>query len=168
MQPSSFALRSGQHGGPTAPLPRPGFWGPSPFLSPPPSLPFPFFPSFPPSFSSSALFSLSIIQVIDKCTHSFLKLFILYWGIAPSHRRMRWLDATCAMNIVSEVAQSCATLCNPMDCSPPGSSIHGIFQARILECVAISFSRGSYRPRDQTRSPALQADALPSEPPGKQ
>ena len=43
------------------------------------------------------------------------------------------------------VAQSCPTLtlCDPMDCSPPGSSVHGIFQARILEWVAISFSRGS-------------------------
>ena len=43
----------------------------------------------------------------------------------------------------SEVAESCPTLCDPMDCSPPGFSIHGIFQARILESVAISFSRGS-------------------------
>ena len=43
----------------------------------------------------------------------------------------------------SEVAQSCLTLRDPMDCSPPGSSIHGIFQARVLESVAISFSRGS-------------------------
>ena len=42
-------------------------------------------------------------------------------------------------------------LCDPMDCSPPGSSIHGIFQARVLEWVAISFSRGSSRPRDRTR-----------------
>ena len=40
----------------------------------------------------------------------------------------------------SEVAQSCPTLCYPVDCSPPGSSVHGIFQARILEWVAISFS----------------------------
>ena len=40
------------------------------------------------------------------------------------------------------VAQSCPTLCDPMDCSPPGSSVHEIFQARILEWVAISFSRG--------------------------
>ena len=40
----------------------------------------------------------------------------------------------------SEVAQSCPTLCDPMDCSPPGSSVHGIFQARVLERVAISFS----------------------------
>ena len=50
----------------------------------------------------------------------------------------------------SEVAQSCLTLCYPVDCSPPGSSVHGIFQARILEWVAISFSRGSSRPRDLT------------------
>ena len=49
------------------------------------------------------------------------------------------------------VAQSCLTLCNPIDCSPPGSSVHGILQARILEWVAISFSRGSSRPRNQTR-----------------
>ena len=48
----------------------------------------------------------------------------------------------------SEVAQSCPTLRDPMDCSPPGSSVHGIFQARILEWVAISFSRGSSRSRD--------------------
>ena len=49
------------------------------------------------------------------------------------------------------VAQSCPTVCNPMDCSPPGSCVHEIFQARILEWVAISFSRGSSQPRDQTR-----------------
>ena len=42
------------------------------------------------------------------------------------------------------------TLCNPLDCSPPGSSVHGIFQARTLEWDAISSSRGSYRPRDRT------------------
>ena len=47
------------------------------------------------------------------------------------------------------VAQSC--LCDPMDCSPPVSSVHGISQAGILEWVAISFSRGSSRPRDQTQ-----------------
>ena len=51
----------------------------------------------------------------------------------------------------SEVSQSCLTLCDPVDCSPPGSSNHGFLQARILEWVAISFSRGSSRPRDQTR-----------------
>ena len=49
----------------------------------------------------------------------------------------------------SEVAQSCPTPSDPMDCSPPGSSIHGSFQARVLEWVAISFSRGSFWPRDR-------------------
>ena len=50
----------------------------------------------------------------------------------------------------SEVAQSCLTRSDPMDCSLPGSSVHGILQARVLEWVAISFSRGSSQPRDQT------------------
>ena len=50
----------------------------------------------------------------------------------------------------SEVAQSCTTLFDPMDGSLPRSSIHGIFQAKVLEWVAISFSRGSSQPRDQT------------------
>ena len=65
------------------------------------------------------------------------------------------------------VAQLCLTLCDPMDGSPPGSSVHGILQARILKWVAIPFSRGSSQPRDWTRSPALQANSLPSEPLGK-
>ena len=69
---------------------------------------------------------------------------------------------------VSEVAQSCPTLCDPVDCSPPGSSVHGILQAGILEWVTISFSRGSSRPRIEPRSPSLQADALTSESPGNQ
>ena len=51
----------------------------------------------------------------------------------------------------SEVAQSCPILCDPMDCRLPGSSIHGIFQARILEWIAISFYRRSYQPRDWTQ-----------------
>ena len=51
----------------------------------------------------------------------------------------------------SEVARSCPTLCDPMDGSLPGSTVHGILQARILEWAAISFSRGSSQPRDQTQ-----------------
>ena len=55
-----------------------------------------------------------------------------------------------------------------MDCSLPGSSVHGIFQARVLEWVAISFSRGSSRPRDWTQGlPHCRQALLPSEPPGK-
>ena len=62
------------------------------------------------------------------------------------------------------VAQSCPTLCNPMDCSPPCSSVLGIFPARILEWVAIPFSKESSQSRDNHWSPAMQED---SEPPGK-
>ena len=66
--------------------------------------------------------------------------------------------------VVVLVAQSCLTLCDPMNCSPPGSSVHGIIQARILEWGAIPFSRGSSQPRDWN-SGLLQADSSPSEPP---
>ena len=62
----------------------------------------------------------------------------------------QWLDweeaPTCVL-----VAQSCLTLCDPLDCSLQGSSVHGIFQMKIVEWVAISFSRGSSRLRDQTQ-----------------
>ena len=49
------------------------------------------------------------------------------------------------------VTQSCPTLCDPTDCSPPGSSVRGILQVRILEWIAMSFSRGSSRLRDRTQ-----------------
>ena len=67
----------------------------------------------------------------------------------------------------SEVTQLCPTLCKPMDCSLPGSSVHGIFQARLLEWVAIAFSQGYWsgllfpspedlpNPGIEARSPAL-------------
>ena len=49
-----------------------------------------------------------------------------------------------------KLLQLCLTLCDPMDCSPPNSSVHGILQARNLECVAMPSSRKSSRPRDPT------------------
>ena len=55
------------------------------------------------------------------------------------------------MVVKVKVTQSCPTLFNPMDCSLPGSSVHGILQARILEWVAVPFSRGSSQPRDRTQ-----------------
>ena len=60
------------------------------------------------------------------------------------------------------VAQSCPTLCDPMDSSPPGSSVYGIIQARILEWVAMPSSRESSQPRNRTqvRSPTFQVDSL--------
>jgi len=57
--------------------------------------------------------------------------------------------------------QSCPTLCKPIDCSPPGSSVHGILQARVLEWVAMSSSRRSSRPRDGTWVSCTAADSLP-------
>ena len=59
------------------------------------------------------------------------------------------------------VAQLCPILCNPVDCSLPGSSVHGILQARVLEWVVIPFSRGSSDPGIKSESPALQANSLP-------
>ena len=61
-----------------------------------------------------------------------------------------------------KVVQSCLTLCNRVD-----YTVHGILQARILEWVAFPFSRGFSNPGIEPRSPALQADSLPAEPPGK-
>ena len=59
---------------------------------------------------------------------------------------------------LSACAHLCPTLCDPLDCSPPGFSVHGVFKARILEWVSISYSRGSSRPREQAHvsmSPVL-------------
>ena len=61
------------------------------------------------------------------------------------------LDTTERLNWTELNTKSCLTLCDFMDCSPPGSSVHGISKARILEWVAMSFSRGSSWPRDRTR-----------------
>ena len=66
--------------------------------------------------------------------------------------------------------QSCPTLCDPMDCSPPGSSVHGILQVRILEWVAMPSSRGSSQPRDRTYISYISCIAgrfFTAEPPGK-
>ena len=69
------------------------------------------------------------------------------------------------MCLHAESSLSSPTLCNPMDCSPPGSSVYGILQARILDWVVIPFPRVSSWPKNQTRSSALQADSFLSEPP---
>ena len=66
--------------------------------------------------------------------------------------------------VVVLVAQSCSTLCSPMDCSPPDSSVHGILQARILEWVCHALTPGDLPDLGiKPGSPALQADSLPSE-----
>ena len=67
--------------------------------------------------------------------------------------------------------QSCLTLCNPMDCSPPGSSVHGTLQARILEWIAMPSSRGCSQPKDQTQVslhlPHWQVSSVPLAAPEK-
>ena len=63
------------------------------------------------------------------------------------------------------VAQLCPTLWDPMNCSTPDSSVHGVFQARIFEWVAITFPGDLPNTGIESRSPALQADSLPFEPP---
>ena len=68
----------------------------------------------------------------------FVFLWLISFSVIPSESE-------------SEVAQSCPTLCDPMYCSLPGFSLHGILQARVLEWVAISFSRGSSQPRYRTQ-----------------
>ena len=64
--------------------------------------------------------------------------------------KKRWQEYT-EKGKESEVAHLCLTICDPMDCNLPGSSAHGIFQARALECIAIFFCKGSSRPRDRSQ-----------------
>ena len=98
--------------------------------------------------------------------HGILQERILEWVVNPFSRASSWpRDRTCISDILSLkkrkrslgtmcmcmlVAQLYRTFCDPMDCSPPCSSVHGILQARILKCGAIPFYRGSSGPRDRT------------------
>ena len=68
-----------------------------------------------------------------------------HWSGLPFHPPIR----------ESEVAQSCPTLSDPVDCSPPGSSVHGIFQARVLEWVAIAFSKNNTASKCQSQEESL-------------
>ena len=72
------------------------------------------------------------------------------WRVIQPPPNMTKILHTLSRVVKVLVAQSCPTLCNPMDCSLPSSSAHGILQAKILEWVSISFSRGSSQHRDRT------------------
>ena len=93
-----------------------------------------------PSADSSSHFCFCSSQICPPVQTS------IQW---KRHTKVLYLSVIVKM-CVCLVAQSCPTLCHPMVCSPPGSSIHGILQARILERVAIHFSRGSSWARDWT------------------
>ena len=109
----------------------------------------------------------SELAKLKLCTHRKTPIW-------PTHRPSPWKPPFVSM-ISSTLCfarslQSCLTLGDPVDCSPPGSSIHGIPQAGILEWVAMPSSSGSSRPRDRThdsRLPRWQAGSLPLAPPGK-
>ena len=92
--------------------------------------------------------------------------FFPFISLPPDELGILGLLAAAAAQKMKE-AQPCFTLRNPMDCSPPGSSVHGILQARILEWVVIPSPGDLPDPEIELRSPALQADSLPSEPPGE-
>ena len=80
----------------------------------------------------------------------FCKFFILFLGLRFIHSlviQAGILPGTQGTKDKVKVAQSCPTLCDPIDCSPPGSSVHEILQAILLEWVAIPLSRGSSQPR---------------------
>ena len=91
----------------------------------------------------AALLLQQVKRSLSECTPGvcIFKSFILFKNLE--------FFLTCHSE--SKVTQSCLTLCVPMDCSLPGPSVHGIFQAAVLEWIAFSFSRGSSWPRDRTR-----------------
>ena len=84
----------------------------------------------------------------------------------PPFAKDRWLGGLTALPLLGKcaacsVAQSCLILCNPMGCSPPGSSVHGISQAGVLEWVAISSYRASSRTQGSPVCPTWQVGSLP-------
>ena len=90
-------------------------------------------------------------------------LHLLHWQVGS----LPLVPPGCFRVMLCLLVHSSPTLCDRMDYSPPGSFVHGILQARILEWVAVPSSRDLANPRIEPRSPALQVDSLPSEPLGK-
>ena len=111
--------------------------------------------SFLTALKSTIWLVMDWIQEIMFLTRIFFSLWIplLHW--CSSFPTEKYIDIKKLYTLPYEmkvlVTQSYLTLCNPMDCSPPGSSVHGISQVRILAWVVISFSRGCSQPRNQTR-----------------
>ena len=89
-------------------------------------------------------------EILISLWYFLLTFYVLFHYILKTMQRL-FITTVNTCESESEVAQSCPTFCDPMDCSLPGSSVHGIFQAIALEWIAISFSRGSSQPRDWTQ-----------------
>ena len=94
------------------------------------------------------LFSLKIVQSLCIFTCAFIYKIYIYVYMCACICLCIYITYMYICIWRSEVTQSCLTLCDPIDCSLLCSSVHGIFQGRVLEWVAISFSRGSSWPRD--------------------
>ena len=93
----------------------------------------------------------SLIWNTEKWSNSVMRQTEAWTLKSNSMRPNTWLATHKLHEVKVLVVQLCLTLCDPMDCSLPGSSVHGILQARILEYVAIPFCKGSSQPRDQTQ-----------------
>ena len=101
-------------------------------------------------------FFMSGTKMSSLFAWSCLMFTTVLWGVIILILELRLNHMKCFAQshlqyMLCLVAQSCPTLCEPVDASPPGSSVHGILQGRILEWVAIPFSRGSSQPRDWTQ-----------------
>ena len=121
---------------------------------------FPFFIKSGPFRRTSDFLMLVNCQQKEPLTFSWQPGWHINWGLFFGFLCVVVPNCVCAC--VHAQSLGCIQLfCDPVDCSLPGFSVHGILQARILEWVAISSSRGSSLPRDQPVSPALQVDSLP-------
>ena len=115
-----------------------------------------------------------VLEVLQDCPHLIaFSLALLWTWNAPAPG----LVVYCSLGnkdffkievcVCAKSLQLCLSLCNPMDCSPPGSFVHGVSWARILEWVTIFFSRGSSQPKDRTCVSCLAGGYFTTEPHGK-
>ena len=98
------------------------------------------------------------IILLHFCNKKEERIYVVIFFTAFNSHKL--FDKYCVLRAVRSL-QLCLTLCDPMDCSLPGSSVHGISKARILEWVAIFYSKGSSQPRDQTHVSCVSCGSLP-------
>ena len=106
-------------------------------------------------------------HLIHLCNKAVMEPHLLRWLLRFNEKRQLGHLPWCLVKCYLVCAQSSLTFCNPMDCGLQGSSVHGIFQARILEWVAIPVSRRSSQPRDRTQVSCLAGRFFTTVSPGK-
>ena len=104
-----------------------------------------------PTSTSVTAYVFLCAAVILNSWKILIYAFFSHVSPLPKNALCPFSTTSLGLPLMHFVAQSCLTLCNPMNCSPSGSSVHGTSQERVLEWVAMSFSRGSSQPRDQTQ-----------------